>query len=78
MPKPSTTKALVTSFVMAVIALGFTFYLLLSVSLGIVLLKSGRVDVAPSQSAAFRHVALGLSGVAAVVTFVLFYRRAKR
>ncbi len=63
---------------MAVIALGITFYLLLSVSLGIVLLKSGRADVAPSLSAAFRHVALALSGAAAVVTFVLFYRRAKR
>ena len=63
---------------MGVIALGITFYLLLSVSLGIVLLKSGRADVAPAQSAAFRHVALGVSVAAAVVTFVLFYRRGKR
>jgi hypothetical protein len=63
---------------MALIALGFTFYLLLSVSLGLVLLKSGQTDIAPTQSAAFRHVALTISGVAAVVTFVLFYRRAGR
>ncbi len=77
MPKPSRSKTIVTSLVMSVIALGFTFYLLLSVSLGVVLLKSGRADVAPAQSAAFRHVALAVSGAAAVITFVVFYRRAK-
>ena len=63
---------------MAVLALGFTFYLLLSVSLGFVLLRSGRVDTAPALSAEFRHLALAVSGTVAVATFILFYRRGKR
>ena len=78
MAKASRTKTIVTSLVMAVLALGFTFYLLLSVSLGLVLLKSGQVDLSPKQTAAFRHVALTISGVVAVVVFVMFCRRDKR
>jgi uncharacterized BrkB/YihY/UPF0761 family membrane protein len=76
--QPARRRRYVTALLMALMALGFTFYLVLSVSLGLVLLRTGRTDTAPEQSAAFRFVALMVSGGAAAVTFVLFYRRSKK
>ncbi len=72
MQKP---KAILVSALIALIALGFSFYLLQLLYLGFLLVVAGRADTEPAQSATFRHAAMGVSGAAAVIAFGLFYRK---
>ncbi len=60
---------------LAVLALGFSYYVLLFCYLGFLLAASGRADAEPAQSPAFRHVALAVSAIVSLATFWLFYRR---
>lgn len=69
------TKAILTSALIAVLALGFSYYILLFCYLGFLLATSGRADTEPAQSPLFRHVALGISAMVSLATFWLFYRR---
>lgn len=75
MSQPSRAKAIVTSALIAVLALGFSYYVLLFCYLGFLLATSGRADAEPGQSPLFRHAALGVSAIVSVATFWLFYRK---
>ncbi len=72
---PTRTKAIAVSVLLAVLALGFSYYVLLFCYLGLLLATSGRADTEPAQSPLFRHMALGVSAAVAVAAFGLFYRR---
>jgi len=74
-PEPSRPKALLSSLLLAVLALGFSYYVLLFCYLGFLLATSGRADAEPAQSPLFRHAALGVSAIVSLATFWLFYRR---
>ena len=73
MSKP---KAILGSALIGVIALGFSFYVLQLLYLGFLLIKAGRADTEPFETAGFRHVALGISVGVSVVAFAIFYRKA--
>ncbi|MBZ5647497.1 MAG: hypothetical protein LAN37_09770 [Acidobacteriia bacterium] len=75
MPQLSRAKVIVTSALVAVIALGFSYYVLLFCYLGFLLATSGQADTEPAQSPVFRRAALAISAVVALATFWLFYRR---
>ena len=70
------SKAILGSALIAVVALGFSFYVLQLLYLGFLLLVAGRTDTEPAQSAGFRHVAAGISLAVSVIAFAIFYRRA--
>jgi hypothetical protein len=71
-------KAILGSALIALIALGFSFYVLQLLYLGFLLIKAGRADTEPFETAGFRHVALGISVAVSIVAFGLFYRRQTR
>lgn len=62
------------SALIGLLALGFSYYVLLFCYLGFLLATSGRADAEPEQSPVFRHVALGVSSAVALAAFWLFYR----
>jgi hypothetical protein len=68
-------KAILGSALIALIALGFSFYVLQLLYLGFLLIKAGRADTEPFEAAGFRHVALGISVAVSGVAFGLFYRK---
>ncbi len=68
-------KAILGSVLIAILALGFSYYVLLFCYLGFLLATSGRADTEPAQSPLFRHVALGVSAAVALAVFWLFYRK---
>jgi hypothetical protein len=65
----------VVSALIAVLALGFSYYVLLFCYLGLLLATSGKADTEPAQSPVFRRAALAISAVVSLATFWLFYRR---
>ena len=69
------TKAILGSLLLAVLALGFSFYVLQALYLSVLVAQAGRADTQPAQSAALRYAALGVSLLVAAVVFALFYRR---
>ena len=69
------SKAIFGSLFLAILALGFSFYVLQALYLGVLLTAAGRADTEPAQSRAFRMAAIGISAVVAAVVFALFYRR---
>ena len=69
------SKAILGSVLLAVLALGFSFYVLQALYLGVLLAGAGRADTEPAQSAGFRYAALAISLLVAAVVFGLFYRR---
>ena len=68
-------KAIFGSALIAVIALGFSFYVLQALYLGFLLVVAGRADTEPFESAKFRYVALAVSFLIAALVFGLFYRK---
>ena len=68
-------KAILGSALIALIALGFSFYVLQLLYLGYLVAVAGRADTEPGQSAAFRHTALAISVAVSGAAFALFYRR---
>ena len=71
-------KAAFGSALIAALALGFSFYVLQALYLGVLLAVVGRADTQPAQSGSFRYVAVFLSFVVAGLVFGLFYRRQTR
>ncbi len=70
-------KAILGSALIALIALGFSFYVLQLLYLGFLLVVAGRADTEPFETARFRHVAMAISVGVSVIAFLLFYRRSK-
>ncbi len=70
-------KAILGSALIALIALGFSFYVLQLLYLGFLLAVAGKADTEPFETARFRHVAVGISVAVSVIAFALFYRRPK-
>ncbi len=68
-------RAIAASAIIAVIALGVSFYVLQLLYLGFLLVVAGRADTEPFQSAGFRHTAIFFSLLVAATVFTLFYRR---
>ena len=72
----SRIKRILIAAVFALVALGFSFWVMTSLGLMLALVRGDQnAAVAPGLNAALRQVALPVSAALAVVTFVVFLRR---
>ncbi len=68
-------KTILGSALIGLIALGFSFYVLQLLYLGVLLIRAGRADTEPFETTGFRHVALAISVAVSVAAFAIFYRK---
>ena len=75
----SRIKRIALACFFAVVALGFSFWVMTSLGIMLSLLRGGQnAAVAPELNTALRQVALPVSAALAVITFIVFLRRQPR